>query len=377
LHGEVDNIKRLVTIALFLLVFLLLSLGTATAGAIEDSAADKLYEYGLFQGVGVNADGSPDFALEREPTRAEAVVMLVRLIGKEAEALSGSWTLPFTDVPEWAKPYVGYAFEYKLVFGVDSKTFASNRSVTATEYITIILRSLGYASGTDFEWNEAWILSDELGITNGEYRGGNARMSRGGAAEVSLSALGANLKGTQQTLYSYLADKGVITDKKYNEDVLGSGTIADAPVPMERLPAPPAAEAPVTEVHNEETPGASDFEREVYILVNKEREKHGLGALEWDEALAAVARAHSADMSRRGYFSHITPEGLRPADRKRAAGMVFRYSAENIARGYRTPEAVVAAWMNSPSHKGAILSESAVKIGVGFHNYYWTLNLTG
>ena len=45
-----------------------------------------------------NAGGTPIFALEQTPTRNQAVIMLVRLPGKEQEALSGTWALPFADV---------------------------------------------------------------------------------------------------------------------------------------------------------------------------------------------------------------------------------------------------------------------------------------
>ena len=369
-----DIIKRLITISMVLLILLLLSFATGYAAANEGDAADRLYELGLFQGVGVKADGSPDYALDRDLTRAEAVVLLVRLIGKETDALSGNWDAPFSDVPQWAMPYVGYAYENNLVFGIDSTVFAGFRRATPAEYLTFILRALGYSSDTDFQWNRAWVLTDEIGITDGQYGSGAADFSRGDATEIAVSALSARMKGSEQTLYSYLEENGVFTEEQAGGGSPGPKVIADEPVPMQQAapPEPVNAEPPAPS-----TPGASEFEREVFIIINKEREKIGLAALQWDERLAAVARAHSTDMARRNYFSHITPEGLRPADRKRAAGLDFKYSAENIARGYRTPADVVAAWMESPSHKGAVLNESAVKIGVGVYEYNWTLNMIG
>ena len=50
------------------------------------------------------------FSLGRALTRNEAVTMLVRLLGQEDEALSGNYAMPFTDVADWAKPYVAYAY---------------------------------------------------------------------------------------------------------------------------------------------------------------------------------------------------------------------------------------------------------------------------
>ena len=61
-------------------------------------AAETLYGLGLFQGTGTDAAGRPNYDLERAPTRAEAVTMLVRLLGKEDAARAGAWQTPFTDV---------------------------------------------------------------------------------------------------------------------------------------------------------------------------------------------------------------------------------------------------------------------------------------
>ena len=127
--------------------------------------------------------------------------MLVRLLGKESEAKSGSWTTPFTDVAAWAKPYVGYAYANGLTTGVGKGLFGGGRPVTAAQYLTFVLRALGYESGTDFSWDTAWTLTDALGITNGQYHAGtNNSFLRADAALVSVCALGAAAKDGK-TLY--------------------------------------------------------------------------------------------------------------------------------------------------------------------------------
>ncbi|NLA87894.1 MAG: hypothetical protein GX847_11580, partial [Clostridiales bacterium] len=110
----------------------------------ETAAAERLKALGLFQGVGTNPDGSPNFNLESPPTRVEALVMLIRLLGREEEALSGSWEHPFTDVPEWADRYVGYAFVNKLTNGISSVKFGTG-AASCKMYLTFVLRSLGYS----------------------------------------------------------------------------------------------------------------------------------------------------------------------------------------------------------------------------------------
>jgi len=119
-------------------------------------------------------------------------------------------------------------------------------------------------------------------------------------------------------------------------------------------------------------PYASAFEREVFDLVNIARINYGLNALEWHDGLAALAKAHSVDMVQRGYFSHICPDGTRAGNRVINSGIKFTEAFENLARGYRTPQAAVTAWMNSPAHRATILDEKITHLGVGFHEYLWT-----
>ena len=146
-------------LATVLVLTLLLSLAPAAlaAGTEAEDAADALYALGLFQGAGTDSDGAPVFELGRAMTRSEAVTMLVRLLGRENEALSGKWETPFTDVPAWAEPYVGLAYENGLTTGTGDTTFSSGERVTSAQYLTFILRALGYddAAG-DFDWERAW-----------------------------------------------------------------------------------------------------------------------------------------------------------------------------------------------------------------------------
>lgn len=193
--------KRVLS-ALLAVCLLLAMIPAAYAAQTEAAeAADTLYALGLFKGTGTDADGKPIFDLDRAPTRAEAVTMLVRLLGKESEAKSGGWTTPFTDVADWAKPYVGYAYANGLTTGVGKGLFGGGRPVTAAQYLTFVLRALGYESGTDFSWDTAWTLTDALGITNGQYHAGtNNSFLRADAALVSVCALGAAAKDGK-TLY--------------------------------------------------------------------------------------------------------------------------------------------------------------------------------
>ncbi|HZC27301.1 MAG TPA: CAP domain-containing protein [Actinopolymorphaceae bacterium] len=108
------------------------------------------------------------------------------------------------------------------------------------------------------------------------------------------------------------------------------------------------------------------YEAEVVRLTNVERANRGCAALRVDSRIVQAARAHSDDMAARDYFDHNSPDGGTPWDRMRAAGYDAP-AAENIARGYPTPESVVDGWMHSSGHRANILNCDNKAIGVGVH----------
>jgi uncharacterized protein YkwD len=118
------------------------------------------------------------------------------------------------------------------------------------------------------------------------------------------------------------------------------------------------------------------FEARVVKLTNDNRVKNGCAALRTEAKLTTAARAHSADMVAKNYFSHTGQDGSTFLVRAKRAGYTTA-SAENIAWGYRTPEAVVTAWMKSPGHKANILNCRSKSVGVGLAKKadgtpYWT-----
>jgi uncharacterized protein YkwD len=106
--------------------------------------------------------------------------------------------------------------------------------------------------------------------------------------------------------------------------------------------------------------------------VNAHRGSVGCPQLVWNPAVAAVAQEHSADMVDRDFFSHTNPDGASPFDRLTEAGIVYSGAAENIAYGYATAEAVLAAWLGSPGHRANIENCALTEHGVGLDGTHWT-----
>lgn len=116
-----------------------------------------------------------------------------------------------------------------------------------------------------------------------------------------------------------------------------------------------------------------EFVEEVVRLVNVERTKIGKSALTMDTDINVAAYIRSKELVKK--FDHVRPDGQEWHTIFKECGITHNGAGENIAMGYRTPAAVVQAWMNSPGHKANILNGSYTHIGVGCYEvngyYYW------
>ena len=95
---------------------------------------------------------------------------------------------------------------------------------------------------------------------------------------------------------------------------------------------------------------------EVVRQVNLERTRRGLGGLRVSAELNRAARVRANEITRK--FSHTRPDGTPWRTVSSAA------YGENIARGQRTADKVMAAWMTSSGHRANILRASYGSIGV-------------
>lgn len=202
----------------------------------ETQSANVLYNLGLFNGTGTDNDGNPVFNLDNKLSRQEATALLVRLLGKEAEAQNEILDIPFTDVDDWAKPYVGYAYNKGLVNGTGPTSFGSGNPISATEYLTLILRTLGHDDKQgDFVWNSAWTLSDSLEMTAGQYNNDtNAEFCRKDAVHISYMSLFQKIKGEEQTLANKLFTGGVFSAEQLEStndaELIKTAGLSDIPV---------------------------------------------------------------------------------------------------------------------------------------------------
>ncbi|MCC8089944.1 MAG: trypsin-like peptidase domain-containing protein [Oscillospiraceae bacterium] len=211
-----NHAKKLLSV--LLLAALLGSLMVAPVSAANVSAAEAISTLETLDLVEGDGDG---FSPERSATRAEAVVMLLRLLGLESAAESAALKSPFTD-GGWADCYLAYAYQNGLVRGASATWFNSSGSITASEYLTMVLRALDYTEGTDFTFTGCVAFAEEIGLTHAEYSGSETLL-REDLALISYTALTLKPKGSSRRLIEQLYLDGVVT-----ADALASTRLASA-----------------------------------------------------------------------------------------------------------------------------------------------------
>lgn len=107
-----------------------------------------------------------------------------------------------------------------------------------------------------------------------------------------------------------------------------------------------------------------DSEQRLFERLQAARAEHGLDPLVWDESAAEVARAHSLDMRDHEFVAHVSPNTGTVSDRMESHGIRARRVLENVALA-GSPDAAHDGLMESPGHRGAILSADVTRVGVG------------
>ena len=108
----------------------------------------------------------------------------------------------------------------------------------------------------------------------------------------------------------------------------------------------------------------TDLEKQMFEMVNADRKENGRGPYVYDETLAAVARSHSEDMMKNGFFDHKSPTTGLVADRLFAAKVRAMSCGENIAMSPTLGQAETGL-MNSLGHRANILHNEYTRVGIG------------
>ena len=134
--------------------------------------------------------------------------------------------------------------------------------------------------------------------------------------------------------------------------------------------APAAAFCPDADTAASEQ-GTAQLEESLRCLINERRATEGLAPVRPEARLRDAAQRHSEDMVFNGYFAHDTPSGVSFIDRIVATGYTRGASSwlvgENLVWGTQslsTPESMVQAWMDSPTHRANLMRARFREMGI-------------
>lgn len=196
--------------ALSLALIMLLTVGIWADGGAQ-TGADRLHALGLFQGTGSG------YALDKTATRMQGLIMLIRLLGEETDALDCAAPIPFRDVDAGnSARYVAYGYQKGYTAGSSASSFSPGQTLSFRGYVTFLLRALGYDEKSgDFSWDTCLTKAAELNLMDSASAAAIAQTSpvlrRGDLATLSFCALCARLKDGSGTLAEKLIQRGVFS----------------------------------------------------------------------------------------------------------------------------------------------------------------------
>ena len=170
---------------------------------------------GSFTGYGQGFD------LEAAPTRLQALIMFIRVLGEEEQALDWTGTTPFTDIQKGsqAEKYVGYAYSMGYTNGYSATQFKPAGAVNARQYTEFVLRAMGYSSSANTDLSDTLLRAQNAGVlTSGEVEMlQRDPFLRAELVYISYYALDAWMPDGSRTLGDHLQDKGVFTSREREE----------------------------------------------------------------------------------------------------------------------------------------------------------------
>ncbi len=235
------NLKRALSLLLSsTLVLGMLVMGGSAAGYkdVDDSNVNQ-EAIEVLQTVGImTGDQNGNFNPNGSITRNEMAVVMAHLLNLDYDYYRG--TNPFTDVPEWAAPYVAACAAEGVVAGIGNGQYGGNQKVTAAQASLMVMKALGYfQNAEDFgtDWQVATIRqASYINLFDNINANAESALTRAQVAQLVLNGLKAQMvdftgdKGIQigDVTVGYNAEYTARTNanKKYNSIDTGKTDIA-------------------------------------------------------------------------------------------------------------------------------------------------------
>ena len=224
------NLKRALSLALASVMLLgMMVVGTGASYADVTSKHNQ-EAIEVMQAVGVmSGDDKGNFNPDQKVTRGEMAVVMANLLKLNVKDFIGAKT-PFTDVPEWAVPYVAACYADGITAGISATEYGFNYEVTTAQAALMMMKALGYFQlSKDFgsDWQVATVKQgSKIDLFDGITAGASTAMTRNEVAQIALNTLKATKVETDGTNTTVTLPGGIVIDSgdtKYVE-VTGSGS---------------------------------------------------------------------------------------------------------------------------------------------------------
>ena len=191
------NLKRALSLGLTAtMISGLMVMGSSAASYADVTSKQNEEAIEVLKTVGImTGDENGKFNPEAKVTRNEMAVVMCNLLDYTVASYKG--TSPFTDVPEWAEPYVAACYTNGITSGYDKVTYGGNDTVTTGQAALMLLKALGYFQySADF--GSDWLVEttkngSTAGLFDGVATGAKEALTRNDVAQMVLNALEADL----------------------------------------------------------------------------------------------------------------------------------------------------------------------------------------
>ena len=191
------NLKRALSLGLTAtMISGLMVMGSSAASYADVTSKQNEEAIEVLKTVGIMVgDENGKFNPDAKVTRNEMAVVMCNLLDYTVASYKG--TSPFTDVPEWAEPYVAACYTNGITSGYDKVTYGGNDTVTTGQAALMLLKALGYFQySADF--GSDWLVEttkngSNAGLFDGVATGAKEALTRNDVAQMVLNALEADL----------------------------------------------------------------------------------------------------------------------------------------------------------------------------------------
>ena len=192
------NLKRALSLGLTAaMISGLMVMGSSAASYADVTSENNVEAIEVLQAVGVMiGDEDGNFNPDENVTRNEMAVIMSNLLALNVDNFTSS-SIPFTDVPDWAAPYVAACYADGITTGTSATTYGGSDTVTAAQAGLMMLKALGYFQySSDFgsDWQLAAVRqASSIDLYDGIDAGASSAMTRNEVAQLALNALEATM----------------------------------------------------------------------------------------------------------------------------------------------------------------------------------------